>query len=133
VLLSLPDIKNNTTDLKIFLNIAEAVLMDTFSHKDYINSTFGTSLIFMLPVLSKVNIIDNEGFKLWTILYFIWNIKFCKNLGSGDDALSHNIPALMTILLSFGYTSTEMKHNFSLLRSASIRTYYLLDLDWLLK
>jgi hypothetical protein len=131
-LLSLPNYKGSNTDVKIYLNIAEAILFDFYVNNDYNNSAFGVYLLLMLPILSKVNIIDNEGFKLWCIIYFIWNIKFGLNYGQTlQQTFSHNFPALYTTALSFGYSIEELKTIFALLRSASIRTFYSQNLDWL--
>ncbi len=133
-LLSLPNYKGSNTDVKIFLNITEAILFDFYVNKDYNNSAFGASLLLMLPILSKVNIIDNEGFKLWCIIYFVWNIKFGLNYNQTlQQTFSHNFPALHTTILSFGYSIEELKMIWALLRSASVRTYYLQNIDWLLE
>ena len=71
----------------------------------------------------KINLLDFEGVKIWCILYFIWNMKFCKNKGySKIQAFAHNFPALYKTLFSFGYTPYEIFRNWDYIREASLIT-----------
>jgi hypothetical protein len=73
--------------------------------------------------MKQINILNCEGIKLWCILYFIWNMKFCKNKGySKIEAFSHNFPALYKTLISSGYTQDELLNNWGSLRENSLLT-----------
>ena len=106
------------------VNMIEAILYDLYTNKNYYNATFGFSLILLLPTMKHAHFINNEGIKLWIILYCIWNYKVFNNK---DCHLSHLIPPLYTSLLSFGFNSNEILNNFCLMRSVSIRTFILND------
>jgi len=116
---SFPYIKNYSYDNEMNINIIEAILYDLYTNKNYYNATFGLSLILLLPTMKHTHFINNEGIKLWIILYCIWNYKVFNNK---EIHLSHLIPPLYTSLLSFGFNSNEIFNNFCLMRSASIRT-----------
>ena len=73
------------------------------------------------------HLLDSNGIKVWCILYFIWNIKFCKNKKySKIQTYAHNIPLLYKILLSFGYTPDELLNNWCYLREVCIMTCIIL-------
>jgi hypothetical protein len=85
----------------------------------------------LIPLLSlkNIQIIDNEGFKIWVILYSIWFLGIDKHNKSGvggktpaGDLFSHVFPALQTTLFSFGFTKDELINIFALMRSASSRS-----------
>lgn len=126
--LSIPYYKNKSLELPMIINILEVVIYDLYCENTS-NAFFGLSLIPLLS-LKNIQIIDNEGFKIWVILYSIWFLGIDKhNKGSrkGDktpasDLFSHVFPALQTTLFSFGFTKDELINNFSLMRSASSRT-----------
>ncbi len=82
--------------------------------------------MLLLPIMKDIQIIDCEGFKLWCIIYFIWNMKFCKNKGFGtQESFAHNFPALIQTLISFKYTPNELLHFFMMRRGASILTMFI--------
>ena len=102
-------IKNYSYDNEMKVNMIEAILYDLYTNKNYYNATFGFSLILLLPTMKHAHFINNEGIKLWIILYCIWNYKVFNNK---DCHLSHLIPPLYTSLLSFGFNSNEILNNF---------------------
>ena len=112
------------------INIYEAVISDIIQNKDFLNALYGFNLTLLWPVMKHINILNGEGIKLWCILYFIWNMKFCKNKGySKIDAFSHNFPALYKTLLSSGYTSDELLNNWGYLREISLITAVIVRKD----
>ena len=79
--------------------------------------------MLLLPIMKNIEAIDCEGFKLWCILYFIWNMEFYKNKGfEMQESFAHNFPALISTLLSFGYSPDELINAFCVYRAASIST-----------
>jgi hypothetical protein len=90
---------------------------------DSINCLCGLNLCFHLPIMINMNLIDCEGFRLWCILYFLWNMKFCKNRKwSTLAAFAHNFPTLYKTLISFGFTPSELPEGWAYMREASIMT-----------
>ena len=88
------------------------------------NAILGVNVMLLLPIMKEIQIIDCEGFKLWCVLYFIWNMNFCKNKGFGtQESFAHNYPALIKILLSFGYTPTQLLSDWGVFRTGSLMTY----------
>ncbi len=107
----------------IQFNILEAIIDDIITNKKIPNAIFGVNVMLLLPIMKEIQIIDCGGFKLWCILYFIWNMIFCKNKGFGtQESFAHNFPALITTLLSFGYDPKELISTFASSRRASIST-----------
>ena len=54
----------------------------------------------------------------------LWNMNFCKNKGFGtQESFAHNYPALIKILLSFGYTPTQLLSDWGVFRTGSLMTY----------
>ena len=54
--------------------------------------------------MKKIQLIDCEGFKLWCILYFVWNMEFCKNKGfETQESFAHNceyrVASISTMIL----------------------------------
>ena len=73
--------------------------------------------------MKDINLLDCEGIKLWSILYFIWNMKFCKNRKQTTFFMfAHNFPTLHKTLFSFGYTPDELIKNWGSIREASLIT-----------
>ena len=61
--------------------------------------------------MKDINLLDCEGIKLWSILYFIWNMKFCKNRKQTTFFMfAHNFPTLHKTLFSFGYTVQYLEY-----------------------
>ena len=109
----------------ININILEAVFSDIIENDDLLNGLFGFSLILLYPIMN--HLLDSNGIKIWCILYFIWNIKFCKNKKySKIQTYAHNIPPLYKTLFSFGYTADELLNNWCYLREACIMTSIIL-------
>ncbi len=109
---------------KVEINILEAVIDDIFTNKKIPNAILGINVMLLLPIMKEIQIIDCEGFKLWCILYFIWNMTFCKNKGFGtQESFAHNYPALIKILLSFGYTPTQLLSDWAIYRTGSLMTF----------
>lgn len=103
----------------------QAVISDIIQNKDYLNALYGFNLSLLMPIMKKINLLDCEGVKIWCILYFIWNMKFCKNKGySKIESFAHNFPALHKTLISFGYTPDELIYNWGCLREASLITTF---------
>jgi hypothetical protein len=112
--------------VKVEVSILEAIISDIVDNKQIPNAIFGVNIMLLLPIMKEIQIIDCEGFKLWCILYFIWNMTFCKNKGFGtQESFAHNYPTLIKTLLSFGYTPTELMNDFMCRRSASIMTFFI--------
>ncbi len=115
---------NCTTMLFIQINILEAIIDDIITNKTIQNAVFGINVMLLLPIMEKYKKTDCEGFKLWCILYFIWIMKFCKNKGFGtQESFAQNVPALVTTLLSFGYTAPELISYWANARRNSISTW----------
>ena len=107
----------------IKINIYEAVISDIIENKDFMNALFGFNLTLLLPIMKYINLLDCEGLKIWAILYFLLNIKFCKNKKySTIQSFAHNFPALHKTLISFGYTPDELLNNWYHTREVSIIT-----------
>ncbi len=127
--LHLPSININDDFIvlvKTEINILEAVIDDIFTNKQIPNAIFGVNIMLLLPIMKEIQIIDCEGFKLWCILYFIWNMKFCMNKGFGtQETFAHNYPALIKALLSFGYTPSRLFSDFLSHRTASLLTLFI--------
>ena len=125
----IPNISKYDKELDIILlrlNIIEAVIDDIISNKQIPNAIFGVNLMLFLPIMKEIQIIDCEGMKIWFILYFIWNMRFCKNKGFGtQESFAHNFPALIRIMLSFGYTPTQLLSDWRCNRGASITTSFI--------
>ena len=112
--------------VKLEVNILMAVISDITDNKRIPNAFFGVNIMLLLPIMKEIQIMDCEGFKLWCILYFIWNMTYCKNQGFGtQESFAHNYPALISTLLSFGYTPTQLMSDFMCRRSASIMTFFI--------
>jgi hypothetical protein len=108
------------------LNILEAVVDDIISNKQIPNAIFGVNVMLLLPIMKEIQIIDCEGFKLWCVLYFIWNMKFCKNKGFGtQESFAHNFPTLIVSLLSFGYTPKRLLKNWVNIRRGSLMSFFI--------
>ena len=124
--LSIPNIKGQNIELLININIIQAILYNVFIHPKYENATIGFALITLLPFLKKYSVFDNEGLKIWFVLYYMWNMNLCNynDAFNKDILFSHNFPPLYTILLSFGFSSDELLHQFALMRSSSIRSIF---------
>ena len=111
--------------VKLEVNILEAIIADVVDNKQIPNAIFGVSIMLLLPIMKEIQIIDCEGFKLWCILYFLWNMTFCKNKGFGaQESFAHNYPALIKILLSFGYTPMRLLSDYGCFRTASLMTVF---------
>jgi hypothetical protein len=120
--LLVPSINNVDAGIPMIqLNILEAIIDDIITNKKIPNAIFGVNVLFLLPIMKDIKIMNCKGFKLWCILYFIWNMKFCKNKGFGiQESFAHNYPALICILKSFGYSHKEMIDSFINLRIGAI-------------
>jgi hypothetical protein len=106
------------------LNILEAVVDDIISNKQIPNAIFGVNVMLLLPIMKEIQIIDCEGFKLWCILYFLWNMTFCKNKGFGSqESFAHNFPTLIVSLLSFGYTPKILFKDWMNIRRGSLMSF----------
>lgn len=71
-----------------------------------------------------------EGIKIWCILYFIWNMKFCNNKKYSTIAsFAHNFPALYKTLISSGYTQDELFNNWCYVRESCIITNIIKHID----
>ena len=71
----IPSFREQTNEmLYLFLqfNITEAILFD-FYESFYSNAFLGLFVMLSIP---KHN---NNKFKVWSVLYFIWNMMFCFN------------------------------------------------------
>ena len=116
-------IENQYNHIMLNINIYEAVISDIKQNKDFLNALYGFNLTLLLPIMKHINILDCEGLKLWCILYFIWNMKFCINKKyTKITSFAHNFPALHKTLISFGYTPDELLRNWCYIREASIIT-----------
>jgi hypothetical protein len=125
IILLRPNIKSweKYNDIMININIYEAVISDIIQNKDYLNSLYGLNLTLLLPIMKQMNLLGCDGFKLWCILYFFWNMKFCINRKHHKIiSFAHNFPALYKTLISFEYTPDELVNNWVYLREASIIT-----------
>lgn len=108
------------------LNILEAVIDDILTNKQIPNAILGVNVMLLLPIMKEIQIIDCEGFKLWSILYIIWNMEFCKNKGFGiQESFAHNYPTLIKILLSFGYTPAQLLSDWGSYRFGSLMTFFI--------
>lgn len=118
--------KHQSLENLLIINIIEGVFYDYYITGYKRNAYLGLSLIPLLKMLKKKQIIDNEGLKLWFIIYFFWNISIDtenKSLFHNNNLLlSNNFPPLWTSLLSFNFSHNELLNNFCLMRSASLRT-----------
>ena len=125
----LPNIKqidDLTYTIRLQINILEAIIDDIITNKQIPNAILGVNVMLLLPIMKEIQIIDCEGFKLWCILYFIWNMTFCKNKGCGtQESFAHNFPALLYSLKSFGYTPQELLKYFMTERGSSIMTMFI--------
>ncbi len=112
--------------VKLEINVLEAVIDDIFTHKKIPNAILGVNVMLLFPIMKDIQIIDGEGFKLWCILYFIWNMQFCKNKGFGtQESFAQNYPALIKVLLSFGYTPNELLDFWGSYRTGSLMTFFI--------
>ena len=125
--LSIPYYKNTSVELPLIINLLEVVIFELY-YENTSTAFWGLSLIPLLS-LKNIQIIDNEGFKIWVILYSIWflgldkNSKGIKGVEIPTSVLfSHVYPTLHTILFSFGFTTNELLAMFALMRSASSRS-----------
>jgi hypothetical protein len=123
---SIKPISAETNTFQLQINILEAIIDDIITNKQLPNAIFGVNVMLLLPIMKEIKIIDCEGFKLWCIIYFIWNMEFCKNKGFGtQESFAHNFPALIKALISFGYTPNELLQSFLIRRAASIFTMFI--------
>ena len=88
----------------IALNIVEAIVTDLCMNRIecYCNAFFGSALIILLYKKAKSPL----GFKLWSILYAVWNVIFIYTKGyTVFLAIANNLPALYYTL---GYQSNRL-------------------------
>lgn len=109
---SYQNIKNEL--LLVRFNIIETFIFDT----NYFNMFCGVVLCIMLSEKQS-----STMFKLWTILYLIWNVRFCINVEySFISALSHNLPCAISVLRWRGSNFKELWNLWCSYRASSLLT-----------
>jgi hypothetical protein len=103
-------------DIFISLNILEAIISD-ITNDNIINAVYGALIIVLLQLIKDVYM----GIKIWCLFYFMWNMRFCAGKGYGkSESIAHNLPALIKILMSVGYSNNELLEYFMACRTGSI-------------
>ena len=111
------------TITKVNINILEAVikeLVDYYKLKNQsslINSLEGILLIISIKYIKKYGKV--VLLKLWILLYYYWNITFCKNQKYLDiPSIAHNLPCLISIFSSSNFDDCFNK--WAMIRGSSL-------------
>ena len=115
----------STIQCLISFNILEAIFFD---------SSIYNKLLGFLVIYSLCNI----PIKIWSILYFVWNVLFCLNYFHDIDnplisAISHNLCCMLIVLFSYGESEYDLLYKWGCYRVGSIFTFSILNNNLILK
>jgi hypothetical protein len=102
------------------LNILEAVVVDLFYNNfvNYANAVYG---LMVMCLLYRVR--DVKQFKLWSIVYSLWNMIFIFTKGySVFVAIANNLPALYYTLVNASPNLDDVQRHWTLCRCSAIIT-----------
>jgi hypothetical protein len=102
------------------INILQAVITDLF-YSEFIhiaNAIYGLIVIFLL-----YRVKDVRQYKLWSIVYSLWNMIFIFTKGySVFVAIANNLPALYYTLINGSQNIDDVQRHWALCRCSAIIT-----------